>query len=71
MKAKNLGQYSSRPAAELFDDPYVRKELRRQTITNYADEYTDTPAVKSIVTCSQAEYDAIATPDENTLYVII
>ena len=39
-------------------------------IDNIGDIYTTTPAVKHVVSLTQAEYDAITTPDANTLYVI-
>ena len=40
-------------------------------ITNSTDTYTGTAAVNNIVTLTQVEYDAIGTPDANTLYVIV
>ena len=40
-------------------------------ITNTTDTYTSTPAIEHIVSLTQAEYDAIGTPDPATLYVII
>lgn len=41
------------------------------SITNEADTYTGTAKASQIVTCSQAEYNAIGTKNANTLYVII
>lgn len=40
-------------------------------ITNELDTYTATPKTTQIITCSQAEYNAIGTKNANTLYVII
>ena len=40
-------------------------------ITNSTDTYTGTDACQHITTLTQAEYDAIGTPDANTLYVIV
>jgi hypothetical protein len=40
------------------------------TVKNDTDTYTSTPAANQIVTLTQAEYDAIATKDPNTIYAI-
>lgn len=40
-------------------------------VTNACDTWTGTAKVTCIATLSQAEYDAIGTKDENTLYIII
>jgi hypothetical protein len=39
-------------------------------ITNVTDNYTGSAPVKNIVTLTQAEYNAIGSPDVNTLYII-
>ena len=39
-------------------------------LDNIGDTYTSTPSVKHVVSLTQAEYDAIVTPDTSTLYVI-
>ena len=39
-------------------------------ISNITDTYTTTPEVDYIVSLTQAEYDAIGTPNSSTLYVI-
>jgi len=38
-------------------------------VTNLADAYA-TPVINSVVTLTQAEYNAIGTPDDSTLYII-
>ena len=40
-------------------------------VTNSTDTYTGTDACQHIITLTQAEYDAIGTPDANTLYIIV
>ncbi len=40
-------------------------------IVNTTDVYTTTPNVTNVISLTQAEYDAIVTPDVNTLYIII
>jgi hypothetical protein len=44
--------------------------LSGSAITNLGDIYPSSPAVKQIVTLTQAEYNAIGSPDANTLYII-
>jgi len=39
-------------------------------VGNNSDTYTSSPRVNQVVTLTQAEYNAIGTPDANTLYVI-
>jgi len=39
-------------------------------ITNITDVYTTSPRVNQVVTLTQAEYNAIGSPDANTLYII-
>ena len=39
-------------------------------VRNTADTYTSSAAVQQVVTLTQAEYNAIGSPDANTLYVI-
>jgi hypothetical protein len=39
-------------------------------VQNSTDIYTSSAAVRQIVTCTQAEYNSIGSPDANTLYVI-
>ena len=39
-------------------------------IDNSTDTYTSEAKIQHVVSLTQAEYDAIATPDENTLYYI-
>lgn len=39
-------------------------------IDNSTDTYTSEVKIQHVVSLTQAEYDAIATPDENTLYYI-
>ena len=40
------------------------------SVNNSSDTYTSVPDVTNIISLTQAEYDAISTPDANTLYVI-
>ncbi len=40
-------------------------------IVNTTDVYTTTPNVTNVISLTQAEYDAIVTPNVNTLYIII
>ena len=40
-------------------------------IVNRTDTYTGTAGVNFVITLTQAEYDAIGTPDANTFYVIV
>ena len=39
-------------------------------VNNSTDTYTSVPNITNIISLTQAEYDAIGTPDANTLYVI-
>jgi len=39
-------------------------------VNNSTDTYTSVPNINNIISLTQAEYDAIGTPDANTLYVI-
>ena len=39
-------------------------------VDNSTDTYTSVPSITNIISLTQAEYDAIAVPDPNTLYVI-
>ena len=41
------------------------------SVKNNTDTYTGTADVQKVITLSQAEYTAIATPNVNTLYIII
>jgi hypothetical protein len=41
------------------------------TITNETDTFTSTAVVTKMVTLTQAEYDAIATKNSNTVYIVI
>lgn len=40
------------------------------SIDNSTDTYTSEAKIMHVVSLTQAEYDAIETPDENTLYII-
>ena len=42
-----------------------------EIVNNSTDTYTGTAATQHIITLTQVEYDAIATPNVNTLYIII
>lgn len=39
-------------------------------VSNAADTYGTTPKIQDVITLTQGEYNAITTPDNNTLYVI-
>lgn len=40
------------------------------SVVNSTDSYTSVPNVNNIISLTQTEYDAIGTPDPNTLYII-
>jgi cytoskeletal protein CcmA (bactofilin family) len=48
----------------------VSGSITGNVVGNNTDTYTTSAAVQQIVTLTQAEYNAIVTPDPNTLYVI-
>ena len=41
------------------------------SVTNETDSYTATPKATNMITLSQTEYNAIGSPDTNTMYIII
>ncbi len=48
----------------------VTGSVTGNVVGNNTDTYTSAPAVQQIVTLTQAEYNAIGSPDVNTLYII-
>jgi len=48
----------------------VSGSVTGNVIGNNTDTYTSSPAVQQIVTLTQAEYNAIGSPNANTLYII-
>jgi hypothetical protein len=49
---------------------FISGSFSGSAITNITDTYTTSPRVNQVVTLTQAEYNAIGSPDANTLYVI-
>ena len=49
----------------------LRRKVGNSFVQNTSDTFTGTAAVRQIVSLTQAEYDAIASKDANTLYVIV
>ncbi|KKL45640.1 hypothetical protein LCGC14_2353630, partial [marine sediment metagenome] len=45
--------------------------LGANTVTNETDTYSSHPDVQKVITLTQIEYDAIGTPNANTLYLTI
>lgn len=48
----------------------AKKVDRSQAIDNLTDTYTSEAKIMHAISLTQVEYDAIETPDENTLYYI-
>ena len=45
--------------------------LGANTVTNETDTYSSHPDAQKIITLTQAEYDAIGTPNVNTVYLTV
>jgi hypothetical protein len=76
----NIGRYASIGSGTAVNHLVVKNTgdvsisgnlTSANTIGNEDDSYTGTAKVSQMVTLSQVEYDAIGTPDANTMYIII
>ena len=63
--------YGGLPVQFLYTDTTGKVAGSTAPITNSTDTYASTPKVNNIVTLTQSQYDALATPDVNTLFIII